>query len=179
VDQDAGRDHGAVVALGDAPARVAVDPHGGRVATVGSDVAVLLTRERLLELYDARTRRRIGRAGAGIGPTHVAAYAGWLYVTDTRGGALLVLRARPRLELVRRAYLPGAPYGIAVDPCDGRLWVTLTARNELVELPAHGRPHPLRRFATVRQPDAVTVDARSGRVLVAGRAAAVVQIVAP
>jgi DNA-binding beta-propeller fold protein YncE len=153
-------------------------PPGGAPAA-GRDVAVVSVRERVLELYDARTLERAGRAGAGIGPTHVVAFGSRLYVTDTQGGALLVFVRRPRLELVRRVFLAGAPYGIAVDPVRRRLWVTLTARNELVELPAHGRPHPLRRFATVRQPDSVAVDVRSGRVFVTGRSAGVLQIVTP
>jgi DNA-binding beta-propeller fold protein YncE len=57
--------------------------------------------------------------------------------------------------------------------------VTLTARNELVELPAHGRPHPLRRFATVRQPNSVVAEPVTGRVFVTGRTAGVVQVLDP
>ena len=138
--------------------------------------AVLLPRERVLELRDTRSGRRVARAGAGIGPTHVVAFGGRLFVTDTGGGALLVFEQRPDLRLVNRVYLPGGPYAAAVDTRAGRLWVTLTARNEVVELSAHGRPRVLRRRRTVRQPDAVAVAA--GRVLVAGRAGTL-QILTP
>ena len=44
--------------------------------------------------------------------------------------------------------------------------MTLTARNEVAELTDH---RVLRRFPTVRQPNSVAVDPRSGRVFVASR----------
>jgi DNA-binding beta-propeller fold protein YncE len=131
----------------------------------------------VLELYDPHALRRVARAPAGVGPTHVAAAGPWIYVTDTDGGALLVFRISPELELVRRYPLPGSPYGIALDPVRRRLWVTLTARNELAELPAHGRPHALRRFATVRQPNGVAIDASTGRAFVTGRADRELQVI--
>jgi DNA-binding beta-propeller fold protein YncE len=160
--------------------RVATQPGGLAVAGGGRFVAVVSVRERVLELHDAHTLRRVGRAPAGVGPTHVARGGDrWLYVTDTRGGALLVYRIAPELELVRRLHLPGAPYGIAADPVRRRLWITLTARNEVVELPAHGRPHVLRRLPTVRQPNGVAVDPRSGRVFVTGLADGVLQLIDP
>lgn len=111
-------------------------------------LAVVSGRERTLELYDAATRRRIGTAPAGVGPTHVACLGAWCYVVDTRGGALLVFKTRPRLEPTRRLYLPGEPYEITVDPRRRRLFVTLRALDQVVELPAHGRPHVLRRWSS-------------------------------
>jgi hypothetical protein len=78
-----------------------------------------------------------------VGPTHLVAAGDRIYVTDTRGGALLVFVTRPRLELVRRVYLPGGPSAIVHDPIRHRLWVTLAARHEVVGLAATGRPHPL------------------------------------
>jgi DNA-binding beta-propeller fold protein YncE len=160
--------------------RVATQPGGLAVAGGGRFLAVVSVRERVLELFDARTLRRVGRAPAGVGPTHVVPGGdAWLYVTDTRGGALLVYRIAPTLELVRRLHLPGAPYGVAVDPVRNRLWVTLTAGNEVVELPAHGRPHVLRRLPTVRQPNGVGVDPRSGRVFVTGLTDGVLQLIDP
>jgi hypothetical protein len=117
-------------------------------------------------LLDPRARvLRVGgaRVSAGVGPTH-AVCATWCYVTDTRGDALLVFR---HAELVRRLYLPGGPYGIALDARRRLLYVTLPARNELVQLPAHGRPHALRRWPIVRRAREVTVGA-SGEVTVIG-----------
>ncbi len=160
--------------------RGAIQPGGLAAARGGRAVAVVSVRERAVELYDARTLRRLGRAPAGVGPTHaVSDGRERLYVTDTAGDALLVFALRPELALVRRVYLPGSPYGIALDSARRRLWVTLTARNEVVELPAHGRPHPLSRLAAVRQPDSVAVDPRTGRVFVTGRDAGVLQLLDP
>ena len=93
----------------------------------------------------------------------------------TFGEALLVVGLHP-LRVVRRVYLPGGPYGLALDRRARRLWVTLPARNELAELPAHGRPHVLARYPTVRQPDTVAVDPGTGVVAVTGRAAGVLQL---
>jgi hypothetical protein len=125
---------------------------------------VVHRRERTIEIDGAT-------APAGVGPTHAACLPRvWCYVADTRGDALLVFRRTPRLELVRRYYLPGGPYGLALDARHRVLYVTLPGRNELVELPAHGRPHVLRRWPTVRAPREVAVDGE--RVLVAGSGAA-------
>jgi len=138
---------------------------GGRL------VAAVAGRARRLELYDARRRRRVASAPAGVGPTTVVAADGRFYVADTRQGALLIFDRRPRFELQRRVYLPGGPYALAVDPARRRLWVTLTARNELVRLTADGVAKFRGRYPTVRQPDAVAVDARTGTVAVRGRGA--------
>jgi DNA-binding beta-propeller fold protein YncE len=169
----AGRRVAASVRVADQPGGV-VALHGGR------RVAVVSVRARLLELFDARTLRRLGSAPLGVGPTHVASDGrDRLWVTDTQGEALLVVRGFAPPSVVRRTGLPGRPYGLAVDRRRRRLWVTLTARNELVELEADDRPRVLRRYATVRAPNAVAVDPASGRVLVTGRADGVVQIVEP
>jgi DNA-binding beta-propeller fold protein YncE len=177
------RDHALrVVGSGRAAARVptALGPRSLAVAEDGERVAVVAARERVLELFDARTLRRVGSAPAGVGPTNVASDGGsLLFVVDTEGDGLLLFRTRPRLELERRVALSGAPYAIAIDRVRRRLWVTVTARNRLVELTANGRPRPLRELPTVRQPDAVAVEERTGRVFVTGRPAGTLQIVDP
>jgi DNA-binding beta-propeller fold protein YncE len=147
---------------------VALQPGG--LAALRSEVAVVSVRARLLELYSLRTLHRLAGVPAGVGPTHVACLPdGPCLVTDTSGDALLRFVVHPRLELVRSVSLPGGPYGIALDARRNRLWVTLPGLNEVVELPAHAHPHVLRRFATVRQPNSVAVDERTGRVFVTGR----------
>ena len=134
----------------------------------GRKLAVLSPRERTLELYDAGTRERLDAAPAGAGPTHVVAGEGGLaYVVDTAGDGLLVFETRGRLRIRRRYPLLGAPYAAASDLRHGRLWVTLTARNQLVELATSARPHRLNVYPSVRQPNGVAVD-RSGRVYVHG-----------
>jgi streptogramin lyase len=134
----------------------------------GRKLAVLSPRRRVLEVYDAITRERLDVAPAGAGPTHVVAGEGGLaYVVDTAGDGLLVFETRGRLRIRRRYPLPGAPYAAVSDLRNGRLWVTLTARNQLVELATSARPHRLNLYPTVRQPNAVAVD-DAGRVFVHG-----------
>lgn len=162
--------------------RVALQPGGLAPLDDGRKVAVVSVRERVLEIYDARSFKRLARVDAGVGPTHVVANdRDVLWVTDTSGDALLVFQAGRRLQLTRRYALLGAPYGIAVDrrPQHARLWVTLTRTNELIELSTGTRPRELRRYPGVRQPDTVAVDQRSGRVFVTGTADGVLQLVDP
>ena len=156
---------GRPVAADQAPAGLAFAPPT-RAPLADGRLAILAPRARTLELVDARTRKRLARVPAGLGPTHVLAVADRLYVTDTQGGALLVFATRPKLVLTRRVFLPGAPYGIAADLVRHRLWVTITARNEVVSLPANGRPRPLVRLPTIRQPNRVAVDSATGTVAV-------------
>jgi hypothetical protein len=140
----------------------------------GRNVAVLSPQKRTLTVYDNARTREIASVAAGVGPTHVVAGPGRLiYVVDTTGDGLLVFELRPRLHLTRRLPLLGSPYGIATSP--GRIWVTLTAANRLVELADGALPHRLRSFPSVRQPDAVAV--KGSRVYVSGRADGVLQIV--
>ena len=165
---------------GTATRNVATQPGGVAALDGGRRVAVVSVRERVLELYDTRTLRRIGRAPAGVGPTHVACLdSGPCYVADTRGDALLVYSVGDGVEATRRYRLPGGPYGIALDRARRRLFVTLPARNELVELVAHGRPHVVRRWPAVRQPDSVAVDEGTGDVFVTGRVDGVLERVTP
>jgi DNA-binding beta-propeller fold protein YncE len=162
---------------------VAVQP-GGLAAAPASRVAVVAVRERVLELYSSITLRRVARAPAGVGPTHVACLGsppgGYCFVADTAGDALLIFSLTPKLQLVRRVYLPGGPYGIALDACHRALWVTLPGLNQIVELSANGWSTGVeRRWPTVRQPNSVAVDSVTGRVFIAGRQDGVIQILDP
>jgi DNA-binding beta-propeller fold protein YncE len=151
-------------------------------ATLGSGTLNVTVNRvaRTLTITD-RSGRIVNSKPAGVGPTHVACAAnGPCFVVDTGGDALLVFRVGAggrTLRLTRRVYVAGTPYAIAIDGVRHRLWVTLTARNEVVELPSHGRPHILQRLPTLRQPNRVAVDSRSGDVLVAPPGAATMQII--
>ena len=158
----------------------ALQPGGLAPLDRGRKVAVVSVRERVVEVFDAATGERTGRAPAGVGPTHAVSDGGdYLFVTDTAGGALLVYHLRPRLELIRRYPLPDSPYGIAIDNRRHRMYVTQTGRNQLSELIVGGRPSLVRRYSTPRQPNTVAVDERSGRVFVAGKVDGVLQLLDP
>ncbi len=154
---------------------------GGVAGTETGEVGVVSVTARVFEAFDARTLRSLGRVSGGVGPTHVAAEPeGCYYVADTQGDAVLLIRRRGvRVEQVRRINVPGTPYGIAVDSAADRLWVTQTRLNRVAEYALNGRrPRLVRTLPTVRQPNTIGVDARTGRAYVAGRAGEL-QIVEP
>lgn len=171
----------SVVRGGAAVARfaVGVQPGGLDVARVGA-LAVVAVRQRVLDLYSTTSFTRLARANAGAGPTHVACFGGYCFVADTSGDALLIFTLTPHLTLVRRVYLPGGPYGMALDVRRHELWVTLPGVNRLAEVDLDGWRTALQRtWPTVRQANSVGVDDVTGRVLVAGRDDGVLQILAP
>ena len=160
--------------------RIATQPGGVAEIADGDAVAVVSVRERVLEIFDARTLERRGRVPVGAGPTHAAGGSqGRVYVVDTTGDGLLVVETRPDVRVTRRVALEGGPYGLAVDRERGRLWVTLTETNEVVELTGGARPRILNTYPAVRQPNTVAVDERSGRVFVTGTADGVLQLLDP
>lgn len=153
----------------------------GGVAAVGERVGMVDVRENTLTLYDVAGRERVAELAAGEGPTHVIADGrGRLVVVDTRGEALLVFALEPELRMVSRLELPGGPYGIGYDAERDRLWVTLTATNELVGFDAGGETlREVARLPTLRQPNTVTVDPSTGRVFVASPTEGALQLIDP
>jgi len=155
----------------------------GGIAALDTDrVGVVAVRDNVLRVYDAGTLRPLGDARAGAGPTHVVAdpSTGRFWVADTRGGALLFSTRTRQPQLLDRVNLPGSPYAMAIDSPNRRLWVTLTATNELAEIDL-GREEPrvLGTYPTVRQPNGVAVDTNTGRVFVASRTDGTLQIIDP
>ena len=170
-------ENGKVVQKGKTPA----NPGGGSVTKSGL-LGVVGVRGLALGVYKAYTLDSISFVGAGKGPTHVAAGPDdRFYVADTRGDAVLVYRTRPNLARIARVSLPGgSPYGLAVDQQRKHLWVTLTAKNRLVEFDLKGdTPRQIAAYPTVRQPNSVTVNPATGHVFVAGRKAGVLQMIDP
>lgn len=159
-----------------------VQPGGVAASSDGSTVVVVGVRGRRLQAY-AADGTILGSASAGVGPTHVRAGAGRLfYVADTQGAKVLVYEAGTQGVRQVGAVSTGgaAPYGLAVDSARARLYVTLTATNELASFRIDGRRLVSdRRWATVRQPNDVVVDPSSGRVIVAGTAAGQLQLLDP
>lgn len=154
---------------------------GGVAVTDGGQVGIVGVRGLVMEVFEVDTLKSLGRVDAGEGPTHVrAGPENRFYVTDTRGDALLVYAARPEPELLDRISLPGSPYGIAIDPERGHLWVTLTAEQRVVQFALEGRTiREIARYPTVRQPNTVAVDTASGRVFVTGKTNGELQILDP
>ena len=89
---------------------------------------------------------------------------------DTDGGAVFIERIDPQLTQAARIDAPGKPYGLAYDASRHRLYVTLTAANllRLIDVSDATKPRTLGDVPTVRQPNSVAVDPRSGNVLVSG-----------
>jgi hypothetical protein len=117
---------------------------------------------------------------AGDGATNAVADSfGRVLVTDTRESALLAFSTDPLL-LRQRYPVPGGAYGIAYDAPRGLAWVTLTERNEVVGFDVRGgEPAEKYRFTTVRQPNSVTVDEQTGRVVVGSAAGEGTQVISP
>lgn len=143
--------------------------------------AVVDVGENTLTFYDAATLQPLTELSAGEGPTHVVADEhGRLVVVDTRGGALLVYSPPPAAAQVARLALPGQPYGITYDPVRDRVWVSVTATNEVVGVDVSGAtPREVVRLPTVQQPDTVAVDPRTGRLFVTGTTPGLLQVVDP
>lgn len=160
--------------------QVPVDVQPGGVVGLDDEVGLVSVRAYTVELFSPNGLRAQGSQNAGLGPTHVVRDdEGRLYITDTRGDAVVVFETQPRLRFVGRLKLPGSPYGIAVDRERGRVWVTLTARNEVVELAAADQPEVLRTFSTVRQPNTLAVTPGSSRLFIASRTDGTLQLLDP
>ena len=149
------------------------------VAADGRAAVLDRPRTALITVDPAQGRTGLGlRAGNGA-TNAVGDRFGRVLVTDTRDGELLAFGAQP-LIMRQRYPVPGAPYAIAYDRQRDLAWVTLTERNEVVGFDmAGGEPVERYRMATVRQPNAVAVDADSGTVVVASGTGEGIQVVQP
>jgi len=167
---------------GEAVEQAPVDDQPGGIVAVGDQLGLISVRAYTVSLIDQDTLlRSVGSQNAGSGPTHGKADdEGRIFITDTRGNAVIVYNSRPKLKFLARIPLSGgSPYGIAVDRRRKRIWVTLTGSSELVEIEASDTPRRLRSFPTVRQPNTVTVDESTGRVYVASQQEDALQIIDP
>ncbi len=153
-----------------------VQQPGGVVGDAGDTAVVVDVARFTVSTYDIDDFRRTAVAAAGKGPTHaVVIRSNRVLVADTRGNALLVFSVHP-LEQIARLPLPGTPYGMAADPMTDTVWVTLTARNEVVGIDvASTRPRVIARYRTVRQPNTVAVEPGSHDLWITGTADGVVQ----
>lgn len=163
-------------AEGDLRRTVRTRGHPDGIAADGNRIGVIDARATSLTVYRADTGKREEGLRAGNGARHVVAdRTGRFLVADTRDGELLVYSTGP-LYLRQRYPIAGAPYGMAYDPSRHVVWLTLTARNEVLGLDmSGGAPKVIARHATVWQPNSVAVDPSSGTVFVASKAEGLVQ----
>lgn len=149
------------------------------LAAAGNLVGLVDVRQNDLSVYDAGTLTRTARLPAGAGPTHVAVdRRGDFAVVDTRGSAIRLFDPVAPAHLLAELDLPGTPYGVAYDGKRDRLWVTLTAKNQLVGIDLSGAtPRVVTTIPTVRQPNTVAVDPETGTRYVTGTADGVVEII--
>ncbi|WP_169812462.1 YncE family protein, partial [Nocardia nova] len=137
------------------------------VAATANAVATLdLDQTTLTELDLDRDRAGLALR-AGLGATHVISdHYGRLLATDTSGGALLVYTTDPLL-LRQRFPVGPSPYALAYDERSDTVWLTLSGSNEVVGFDlSTGIPEEVGRFATVRQPNSLTIDSRTGDMFV-------------
>jgi hypothetical protein len=157
-----------------------LQPGGVAASSDGAVVAVVGVRGRQIEAYTA-AGDDLGVAPCGVGPTHIVAGAGQLfYVADTEGDAVLVFQvgsSGPR-QVGRVATEGGAPYGLGLDAQRALLYVTLTADNLLQCFHVTGQTlTAYRTWPTVRQPNSVAVDEKSGQAIVTGTANSQLQFI--
>ena len=138
-------------------------------------------RKNSLTVYDIAGRQTLAELPAGEGTTHVVAGPqGRLLVADTEGDAIGVFGLDPEPRMLGRLPLPGSPYGISYDDARDRLWVTLTATNEVVGIDfAAAQPRVAIRLPTIRQPNTVAVNSATGRIFVASPAGGELELIDP
>ncbi|RJO74204.1 hypothetical protein D5S18_18295 [Nocardia panacis] len=137
------------------------------LAAVGPRVAVLDRRQSALVELDL-TKNKLGLAlRAGDGATNlISDTRGRLLAVNTEYSELLVYTPGP-LVLRQRFPVGSSPYAIAYDQRSDTVWVTCTQTNEIVGFDlSTGIPREVGRYPTVRQPNSVTVDERTGDLFV-------------
>lgn len=175
---DEGGDMVSIVSDDVVEASLPVPGQPGGIAASDETIAVVAVAAREVAFINPESLEMVGTVGAGAGPSHIVAGpddgSGRFYVVDTGGDAVLVYEGGDEPRLLDRANVPGSPYGIAVDRRRGRLWVTQTARNRVVEMEMTDlAPKIIASYPAVRQPNSIAVDGYSGRVVVVGRMGAV------
>ncbi len=133
------------------------------IALTGDTVAVLDRRQTLVtEIGSGYENLGLAlRAGTGAANL-IEAPDNRVVVTDPDSGQLLVFTTDP-LVLRQRYPVGSSPYALAYDRGSDTVWVTCTQSNEIVGYDlSTGAPREVGRYPTVRQPNAVTVDADTG-----------------
>ncbi|OBI73586.1 YncE family protein [Mycobacterium sp. E740] len=146
-------------------------PQPGGAAAVGRYAAVADVQGNGVWVYDGSSRQQVAHGPVGTKLTHAVALSEDLAAfADTDGNAVLIERVTPQITEVARVDAKGKPYGLAYDAGRRRLYVTLTATNQLqvIDIADAARPRQLGVLPTMQQPNSVAVDPRSGAALVTG-----------
>ncbi|MGV9414155.1 YncE family protein [Nocardia sp. NPDC003693] len=138
-----------------------------QIDATGDQIVVLDRRQTIITELNLDKDRPGLSLRAGDGATHmIGDHFGRRIVTDTLGSELLVYTADP-LVLHQRFPVGSSPYALAYDQRSETVWVTLTGQNEVVGYDlSTGIPVEVGRYPTVRQPDSVTIDDRTGDMFV-------------
>lgn len=178
---DEGGDMISVVDGDSEETQLPVPEQPGGLAVSDGVLGVVTAAAREMAFYDTDTLEQTAVLPGGAGPSHVVAGDdGRFYVADTGGDAILVYEGGDDPRLLDRTNVPGSPYGLAIDNRRGELWVTRTGRNEVSKLQlTDTAPKIVASYPTVRQPNSVGVDDRTGRVVVVSRDDGDVQIFDP
>lgn len=150
----------------------------GGLTAAGDRVAAVDVQGNRLHVFDARTLREVADLPAGQGPSHVRPISGGrVAVVDTRGNAVLTYQVTGEPKQLARLPVPGRAYGLDTDPGRGVVYAALANTNKLARVPVRpdGTLGTARIVDTVRQPNDVVTDPRTGTVYVVGQTGAQVQ----
>ncbi|MFI1235430.1 YncE family protein [Nocardia salmonicida] len=136
------------------------------IALTGENITVLDRKQTAVVAVGQDALGLMLRAGDGA-TNAITDQHGRIIVADTAGDELLVYSAGP-LVLRQRFPVSSSPYALAYDPRSDTVWVSCTQSNEVVGYDlSTGIGVEVARLATLRQPDAITVDERTGDLFVA------------
>lgn len=136
------------------------------IALTGDDTTVLDRKQTAVVAVGEEALGLMLRAGDGA-TNAITDSHGRIIVADTAGGELLVYSTGP-LVLRQRFPVISSPYALADDPRSDLVWVSATQSNEVVGYDlSTGIGVETARLATLRQPDAIAVDERTGDLYVA------------
>lgn len=150
----------------------------GGLTISGDRLVVVDVRKNTLHIIEPTTMAEIAELPAGAGPSHVRPIgAGRVAVADTRGNAVLTYQVTGMPRQISRNTVPGRAYGLSSDPGRGLLYTALSNTNQVVRWRTgpDGSLRDPKTLATVRQPDDVASDPRTGTAYVVGRTDAQVQ----
>ncbi|TWS19897.1 hypothetical protein FK529_07025 [Tsukamurella asaccharolytica] len=176
----AGTSDGRIIGLGEssAPRTITGPVEASRILVHGDDVAVVdRLQSSVAEVDVAGGKLGKGlRVGRGVTNAAVDPY-GRLFAVDTGKNQVIGYTVAP---LMAKFQYPekGSPWAVGYDETDKLMWVTRTATNEVVGYALNtGIPEQRKLYPTVRQPNAIAVDAKTGTLYVQSATGAGIQAI--